>query len=237
MLTVVSAVVVCAALAADAEAKPAGPVRHVVLFGFKEGTTDEQTRSIEEAFRALPDRIDVIQDFEWGTDISPEGLSDGHTHAFFLTFADAAARDAYLPHPEHKAFGQVLGPYRDKVTVIDYVPQVVLPAPAAQEGAAAPVRHVVLFKFKDSATPEQVASVEKAFAELPSKIEAIKGLEWGTNVSPEGKSDGFTHAFFLTFADEAGRDAYLPHPAHKEFGKLLGPYLDKVRVVDYQVRH
>ena len=94
-------------------------------------------------------------------------------------------------------------------------------------------RHVVLFKFKDSATPEQIASVEAAFRALPSKINTITGFEWGTNVSPEGKNDGFTHCFFLTFKDKAGLEVYLPHPAHKEFGASLRPVLDKVCVVDY----
>jgi hypothetical protein len=95
------------------------------------------------------------------------------------------------------------------------------------------VRHVVLFKFKDSATPEQIKSVEDAFHVLPTKIPEIAGFEWGTNVSPENKSQGFTHCFLLTFNDVAGRDAYLPHSAHKEFGKLAGPYFDKVLVIDF----
>ncbi|WP_374759442.1 Dabb family protein [Dyadobacter fanqingshengii] len=95
------------------------------------------------------------------------------------------------------------------------------------------LRHVVLFKFKDSATPAQIKEVEEAFKALPSKIKEIKGLEWGTNNSPEGLSQGFTHAFFVTFDDEAGREVYLPHPDHKAFGKVLGPHLDKVLVIDY----
>jgi hypothetical protein len=95
------------------------------------------------------------------------------------------------------------------------------------------LRHVVLFKFKDSATPAQVKEVEDAFRALPSKIKEIKGLEWGTNNSPEGLSQGFTHVFFVTFDNEAGREVYLPHPDHKAFGKVLGPHLDKVLVVDY----
>lgn len=106
------------------------------------------------------------------------------------------------------------------------------------EDAKEPVlRHVVLFKFKDTATPEQVQEVEKAFAELPDKIDVIQDYEWGTNVSPEGHDQGFTHCFFLTFKTEADRDAYLPHPAHKAFGKALGPYLDKVCVVDYWTKN
>jgi len=95
------------------------------------------------------------------------------------------------------------------------------------------VRHVVLFKFKDGTTPEQIKSVEDAFRALPRQIPQIAGFEFGTNVSPEGKSQGFTHCFFLTFADQKARDAYLPHPAHKAFGKLLHPCLDKVLVIDF----
>lgn len=95
------------------------------------------------------------------------------------------------------------------------------------------VRHVVLFKFKDSASPEQVKAVEEKFRALKSRIPQILDLEWGTNVSPENHAQGFTHCFFLTFKDAAARDAYLPHPAHKEFGGSLGPVLDKVLVVDY----
>ncbi|HEX5024546.1 MAG TPA: Dabb family protein [Agriterribacter sp.] len=95
------------------------------------------------------------------------------------------------------------------------------------------LRHVVLFKFKDDATAEQVKKVEDAFRELPSKIKEIKGLEWGTNNSPENLAQGFTHCFYLSFASEADRATYLPHPAHKAFGAILSPYLDKVLVIDY----
>ena len=80
--------------------------------------------------------------------------------------------------------------------------------------ADAPYRHVVFFKFKDSATAEQVQGLEQAFIELAKKIDTVKAFEWGTNISPEGLNDGFTHCFFVTFADKAGLDAYLPHAAH-----------------------
>ena len=107
-------------------------------------------------------------------------------------------------------------------------------------GASAPargvVRHVVLLKFKDAATPDQVRGIEEKFRALKSRIPQIQDLEWGTNVSPENHAQGYTHCFFLTFKDAASRDAYLPHPAHKEFGGALGPVLDKVLVVDYVSR-
>ena len=95
-------------------------LRHVVLFQFKDGTPAESVRQVENAFRALPDKIDVIQDFEWGTDVSVEGMAEGYTHCFFVTFANEADRDAYLPHPDHSAFGAVLRPHLEKALVVDY---------------------------------------------------------------------------------------------------------------------
>lgn len=95
------------------------------------------------------------------------------------------------------------------------------------------LRHVVLFGFKETSKPEEVQAVIDAFIALPSQITEIKGFEWGTNSSPEGLNQGLTHAFTLTFHSDADRDAYLPHPAHKAFGGIVGPHLDKVTVVDY----
>lgn len=103
---------------------------------------------------------------------------------------------------------------------------------AAEKGEKM-LRHVVLFKFKAEVTPVQVQEVADAFAALPKRIDAIKDFEWGTDNSPEGKAAGFTHGFLVTFADEKGRDIYLPHPAHEEFKKLVGPRLEKVLVFDY----
>ena len=37
----------------------------------------------------------------------------------------------------------------------------------------------------------------------------------------------------LGFMSDADRDAYLVHPDHKEFGKLLKPVLADVFVVDF----
>lgn len=98
------------------------------------------------------------------------------------------------------------------------------------------LRHVVLFKFKDNTSIENVEKIEKAFMDLKSKIAVIQSIEWGTDVSPEGISDGFTHCFFVTFNSAQDRDTYLPHPEHKAFGQLLGSFLDKVLVVDYWAR-
>jgi len=95
------------------------------------------------------------------------------------------------------------------------------------------LRHIVMFKFKDDAKTEDIKTVEATFADLKNHIPEIKDFEWGTNNSPEGLNDGLTHCFFVTFADEAGREVYLPHPKHLAFVEILKPHLDKVVVLDY----
>jgi hypothetical protein len=104
-------------------------------------------------------------------------------------------------------------------------------APASGENQV--LRHVVLFKFRDGTPEGQIREIEAAFSQLPEKISQIRNFEWGLNNSPEGLNKGFTHCFFLSFASEEDRDAYLPHPDHKAFGALLGPWLEDVLVVDY----
>jgi quinol monooxygenase YgiN len=103
-------------------AEPAGVFRHVVLFKFKPDATPEQIRRVEEEFRKLPAAIDVIQDFEWGTSRTVEAdLAQGYTHGFLLTFRDRAGLEAYLPHPAHTAFVDLVKPLLEEVHVFDYV--------------------------------------------------------------------------------------------------------------------
>lgn len=202
-------------------------LRHAVFFSFKETSSREDVQTVVDAFRSLPSKIPQIIDFGWGVNNSPEGLDDGFTHCFLLTFQDEAGRAEYLPHAEHKAFGDVLRPHMEQVFVIDYWGT---PSDAALEKQ---LKHAVFFKFKDDADAEQIKAVEDSFAALPTKIKTIKEFEWGKNNSPETHDHGFTHCFMLTFDSEEGRAEYLPHPDHKAFGGSLQPVLDKVRVLDF----
>ena len=105
------------ALAAD------GPIRHVVHFKFKAAATKEQVAKIVEEFAALKSKIAIVDALEWGTDSSPEGLGKGYTHCWIATFKTAADRDAYLVHPDHKAFVALLKPVLEDALVVDFVPQ------------------------------------------------------------------------------------------------------------------
>lgn len=105
---------------AEAVATTGKVLRHVVLFKFKPEVTPKQVQEVVTAFGSLKGKIDLIEEFEWGTDVSVENLAAGFTHCFVGTFRDAASRDTYLPHPAHQEFVKVAGPRIDKVLVVDY---------------------------------------------------------------------------------------------------------------------
>lgn len=98
------------------------------------------------------------------------------------------------------------------------------------------LQHVVLLRFKSTASVADIAAIESAFCALRTLVPGVAAFEWGTDVSPEGLAKGFTHAFLLSFDGAAQRDAYLPHPAHQAFVAQLKPALDDVLVIDYEAK-
>jgi len=95
------------------------------------------------------------------------------------------------------------------------------------------LRHVVIFKFKDTSSATDVQKVADTFADLKKQIPQIVDFEWGINNSKENLDQGFTHCFVLTFKSEQDAAVYQENPAHRNFQKVLGPHLEKVFVVDY----
>ena len=95
-------------------------VKHIAFFKFK---ADRAAEDIAEVFRIieeLPQKIPGIVGVSWGPNISPEGLDQGYTHSFIMTFKDAAARDHYLPHPVHQAAVKLVVPQLESVIVCDH---------------------------------------------------------------------------------------------------------------------
>ena len=98
------------------------------------------------------------------------------------------------------------------------------------------LRHVVIFKFKDTSSPEDVEKVAKTFAALYGKVPQIAAFEWGVNMSQEHFDQGFTHCFILSFKSEKDAADYQNHQAHKDFQTVLKPHMEKVFVVDYWMK-
>ena len=110
-----------------------------------------------------------------------------------------------------------------------------MPASPADDAPAAKkvLKHVVMYKFRDDITPADLQLVIDTFSALPKKIETVIGFERGENTSKEGKSEGLTHCFVVTFRDEPGLADYLVHPAHQEYVNIAKTRREKVVVFDY----
>jgi hypothetical protein len=119
LLGVVCLFAMAGVIAADSPMKK-HKLLHVVSIKFKADATPAQIKGVETAFRALKTKIPQIATLEWGTNNSPEKMNKGFTHCFVLSFESEADRAVYLPHPEHKKFGAVLGPVMDDVMVVDF---------------------------------------------------------------------------------------------------------------------
>lgn len=105
-------------MAADSPA----PFRHVVIFGFKEGTSTAKIDEITAAFKELKTKIPSVKGFECGTNVSPENMNPDLTHVFTLTFESKESLEkTYLHNPEHLKFVELLKPHLAKAVVVDYV--------------------------------------------------------------------------------------------------------------------
>ena len=80
-------------------------IRHVVLVRFREAVSATEIAAIFQQLDDLRQKLAGMKVFCHGSNVSPEGLARGYTHAFTVDFIDAAARDAYLAHPDHEAAG------------------------------------------------------------------------------------------------------------------------------------
>jgi NADPH-dependent 7-cyano-7-deazaguanine reductase QueF len=95
------------------------------------------------------------------------------------------------------------------------------------------LRHVVLFKFRDSSSEDEVEQVVSSFMSLKNQVPQIVAMEWGRNISEENHHQGFTHCFVISFRSIQDLTDYQSHPAHLDFQQVLGPHMEKVFVVDY----
>lgn len=100
-------------------------IKHLVVFEFKPGTTAADIARIMEGLQDLVGQVPGLLDFQGGAYSGPypgaTGLNKRYTHGFVMTFEDAAARAAYLPHPAHVRFkDELLLPHLQDVIAFDF---------------------------------------------------------------------------------------------------------------------
>lgn len=95
-------------------------VQHMVVVKFRPEVTsteiDQVLNSLNEFWRVTRG----IRYFAAGPYSSPEGLNQGFTHGFLVTFEDSAARNAYLVDPEHQRLVNQIVPKLDQIVAFDF---------------------------------------------------------------------------------------------------------------------
>lgn len=83
-------------------------IAHIVLLRFPATVTAEEKAALYRSVEALQPRIPGMVGVAAGPNASPEGLDQGFSDGFVVTFDGAAARDAYLADEEHAKVGTAL---------------------------------------------------------------------------------------------------------------------------------
>ena len=102
-------------------------IRHLVFLRLKNDATDATRETLRRELEGLRAHIDGMGTVEWHRNVSVEGeMTRGYTDMVEIAFRDAVARDAYLPHPEHRRVGALLVAQtkggRDGIFVCDVEP-------------------------------------------------------------------------------------------------------------------
>lgn len=95
-------------------------IRHILIIKFKDSVSPKQITDIKALFHSTIDKIEGVSGLEWGVNNSTEQRNQGYTHAVVMTFDNEAARDYYLPHPEHDALKAEFRPLLEDIIVFDY---------------------------------------------------------------------------------------------------------------------
>ncbi|WP_438381956.1 Dabb family protein [Asaia sp. BMEF1] len=147
----------------------------------------------------------------------------------------------------------VLPPVADDGTIAarELAAQVGLPQFTSPNWRPGQVRHIVMFRYKSSATAATRAEITSRFLRLvqdsrrPDGTHPVKSIEMGVQNSGEGADAGLQQAFVVTFASEGDRNFYVGKPvimdpawfdpAHEAFKAFAAPAIEKVVVFDFDV--
>ena len=93
------------------------------------------------------------------------------------------------------------------------------------------LKHVVLLKFKESVTAEQIADLKSSLLALPKLIEEIKGYECG---SDQRSTKTFDFVLVATFTDFDALNRYQVNPDHVEVLTKVRNMSARIEAADFE---
>ena len=92
---------------------------HVVLLRWGPSTPPDVLTRFDDAVRSVRDAIPGVVEASHGPSVSVEHLEQGYDYGLYVRFADADARDAYLPHPTHRPLADLITTHAETFLVFD----------------------------------------------------------------------------------------------------------------------
>src|SRR3954468_24457644 len=96
-------------------------------------------------------------------------------------------------------------------------------------------RHVVLMRWKDSATADQKRAAREGLATLPGLIPELRSYQVGEDagITPQGNSD---MAIVADFDDVDAFLVYRDHPAHQDvITRLIRPIFESLAALQHEL--
>ena len=95
-------------------------VEHIVLVKLKPDATQEEIKAFTLALLSLADEVPGIVEISAGVNSSPEDQNKGYNYGIIVSFADGAARDVYLTHPNHIKVGKEYISLIEDLLIVDF---------------------------------------------------------------------------------------------------------------------
>jgi hypothetical protein len=93
-------------------------IRHVVMFKFKPEADGDEVKKVLDALRLLPDKIEVIREYEVGEDVLRTPRS--WDAVLVSTFDDLNDLQTYAVHDDHLAVVQLIQTLVQTVASVDF---------------------------------------------------------------------------------------------------------------------
>lgn len=112
------------------------------------------------------------------------------------------------------------------------------------------IRHIVLFRYRESITDKERNEIQRSFLALKADAQRhghpyIRSIETGEQISGEKAGHGMEQVFIVTFNSEGDRNYYVGTPvvndpayydaAHADFKRRVARYLADILIFDYSV--
>ena len=95
------------------------------------------------------------------------------------------------------------------------------------------IKHIVLYKFKDTIIKEVFEEILINFNECKNKLNGITSLQFGKNVSlKKHLNHGFNYGLFMEFENEDVIKSYNNLDTHKKAQETMAQYQEDVLVFD-----